>query len=153
MLKDGVDYKKFEIENWKYITIRELKSFTMIFGHDIKTEYFHLRQDGIVTVFIGYAWDGCTGVPDLASTMLASLLHDIGYQCLRDELILDWKSYENDIHLYYKDFQKFQKRIDELFEWTMEQDGAWWITRKIYYNGVRIFGEEHAMPQRLKDAD
>ena len=153
MLKDGVDYKNFEHDKWKYITIREVVSFTMIFGHDIKTEYFHLTPGGHVTVFAGYAWDGCTGVPDLKSTMLASLLHDIGYQCLREELLLDWDLYSNDLHHYYKDFAVYLKRIDELFEWTMEQDGAWWITRKIYYNGVRILGEVHAMPKRLLDAD
>ena len=152
MIEENVHYKRFKHKKYKYITSQEIMSYTGIIGRDIKTDYFHLKRDGIVVIFVGYAWDGCTGVPDLKSTMLASLVHDIGYQCLRDELLLDWGLYSNDIHQYYSDFQKYLKRIDKLFEWFMEQDGAWWITRKIYYRGVRVFGEKHAMPEILKNA-
>lgn len=138
-------------EQYKYRTKKEIIAYTGILGHDIKTKYFHLKRDGTVIIFVGYAWDGCSGVPDLASTMLASLLHDIGYQCLRECLLLDWDEYDSSEE-YYKDFKKYRKRIDQLFEWIMEQDGAWWVTRRAYYRGVRTLGEKYALPEVLKSA-
>ena len=152
MINLGEHYELFDHKKYKYKTTSEILAYTRILGRDIKTEYFHLKRDGTVIIFIGYAWDGCTGVPDLKTTMLASLVHDIGYQCLREGLLLDWSMYNSDLHLYYSDFQKYLKRIDQLFEWLMHQDGAWWITRKVYYRGVRYFGEKHAMPEILKNA-
>ena len=146
MIHQGTHY-----EQYKYRTTKEILAYTGIMGHDIKTKFFHLKHDGTVIIFVGYAWDGCSGVPDLKSTMLAGLLHDIGYQCLRECLLLDWDEY-TDSHKYYADFKKYRKRIDEMFEWVMEQDGAWWMTRRTYYNGVRLMGEKYAMPEVLKSA-
>ena len=151
MIEENVHYKRFKHKKYKYITTQQIVAYTGIIGRDIKTKYFHLKRDGVVIIFAGYAWDGCTAVPDLKSTMLASLLHDIGYQCLREERLLDWSKYSNDLNLYYIDFLVYLERIDRLFEWTMQQNGAWPLTRWIYFKGVRTFGEKHARPMRLKD--
>ena len=151
MIHLDLHYENFKHKKYKYKTTVIILAYTGIIGREIKTKYFHLFKDGTVKVFAGYAWDGCSFVPDLKTSMLASLLHDIGYQCLREELLLDWKKYDGDLEKYQTDFDSYRLRIDRLFEWTMEQDGAWWITRKVYYNGVRVFGAKHAKPERLKD--
>lgn len=158
MLFVGIDYILFDHHRYKYKTACDLLAYTGILGHDVKTKYFHLKKNGWITIYAGYAWDGCSGVPDLASTMMASLLHDIGYQCLREELILkpEYMYYGYGCLLdeikYYEDFKKLRKIIDKLFARTMKEDGAWWITRETYYQGVRILGEKYALPESLSSA-
>jgi len=151
MINVNEHYELLEHPRNRYRTIKIILAFTGIKNHNIKTKYFHLKEDGVVEIFVGYAWDGCSGVPDLLSTMLASLLHDIGYQCLREELLIHWGDYHRNTD-YYADFVKYRKRIDQLFKWTMKKDGAWWITQKVYYRGVRILGEKYALPEMLKSA-
>ena len=152
----GEHYELYDHHRYKYLTIKEIEVNTGIFGHNIKTKYFHLQKNGIVIIYVGYAWDGCSGVPDLLSTMLASLIHDIGYQCLREELLIRpeylWYGCIANEKEYYKEFKKLRKVIDKLFEKIMYDDGAWWITRKSYYRGVRILGEKYALPKSLSDA-
>lgn len=39
------------------------------------------KLDGcVLTIFQGYAWNGCTGAPSPPATMLGSVVHDVLYQ-------------------------------------------------------------------------
>ena len=51
---------------------------------DVVTEYILLSVAGDLTVVRGYAWDGATGAPDSDEIMEASLVHDAGFQLLRE---------------------------------------------------------------------
>lgn len=53
--------------------------------HDIVTPYITLLMSGLLIIEAGYAWDGPSGPTiDTASTMAASLVHDAGYQLIRE---------------------------------------------------------------------
>jgi hypothetical protein len=71
---------------------------------------------GFLTIYKGYSWDGCTGVPNTPETYYASLLHDFGYQ----------------FH-YLK-----RKSIDKIFYHQLLDDN--FVYAKTYYIGVRILG-------------
>ena len=150
MIYVGIHFENFEHPSYKYRSVRKIIAQTGILGYDITTEFFRLYPDGTVVIFAGYAWDGCSGVPDLKSTMLASLVHDIGYQCLREELLLSWDKYSNNIGLYYADWKDLRDQIDLIFWFIMKNDGAWWITYTLYFKGVQVLGAKYAKPERLK---
>lgn len=47
-----------------------------------------IAPDGALTGAAGYAWDGATGVPvQLKSMVRAALLHDMGYQLIREGVV------------------------------------------------------------------
>ena len=147
------DYIKFEHPKYKYRTIRELIGFTGIIGKPVKTEFFELFFDGAVKVYPGYAWDGCSGPTwDTKNTMFAGLLHDIGYQCLREERLIKWENYQNDLEHYRMDWEELRETIDNMFDYLLDKDDMSWVRRSYYHWGVRTFGAKHAMPERLKDA-
>ncbi|HHZ64104.1 MAG TPA: hypothetical protein EYN51_01160 [Flavobacteriales bacterium] len=150
MIQLEIHYVNFEHPSYKYRTIKTVIAQTGIMGYNLTTEFFRLYPDGTVEIFENYAWDGCSGVPDLKSTMLASLVHDIGYQCLREELLLDWSKYDGCIALYYEDWKALREQIDIIFWFIMKNDGAWWITYTLYYKGVQVLGAKYAKPERLK---
>lgn len=150
MIIAGLDYELIEHSDYKYKTIRNVVGYCGLLGHHIKTKYFELAYDGRIVIYNDYAWDGCSGVPDLKSTILPSLWHDVGYQCLREELILLWSKYGGNIEAYIKAWESMRLVIDKLFKWAMGQDGAWRITQYLYYHGVRTLGGKYAKPERLK---
>lgn len=51
---------------------------------DIITDYITLTKDGLLTIFAGYAWDGCSGPTyDDKTNMRGGLVHDALYQLMR----------------------------------------------------------------------
>lgn len=52
---------------------------------DIDTEYITLTNTGILTIYEGYCWDGCSGPTwDDKGNMRAGLIHDALYQLIRE---------------------------------------------------------------------
>ena len=90
-----------------------------------KISRYVLLENGVLTVYSGYAWDGASGPTiDTENSMRASLVHDALYQLMREGNLA--KSY----------------RIvaDEMLHSLLLEDGMSWIRAWYWYRGVRMFG-------------
>lgn len=55
-----------------------------IYGFNVKHKFFELTEDGLLTIFVGYAWDGASGLTwDTPSSIIGSLVHDVLFQAMR----------------------------------------------------------------------
>lgn len=122
-IKD-VDYKEFSIkENTGKYRFLTLNSITICFKNkSLLPKHYKLQfndQDGTkrmvitrysITIFKGYAWDGCSpkwrlfnkwiGTPDFPETILASLIHDALRQFESTEYFPFSRDYQDDIFFY-----------------------------------------------------
>jgi len=55
----------------------------------IVTTFWSIDKTGLLTARVGYAWDGSSGARDTKSSMIASLVHDVGYNAMNAGL-LSW---------------------------------------------------------------
>jgi hypothetical protein len=91
----------------------------------IATSEFILSENGVLTVIAGYPWDGPSGPTiDTDNFMRGSLIHDVLYEMMRQELLP----------------QSFRDIADSILRDVCLQDGmssirAWWV-----YHGVRLGG-------------
>lgn len=76
--------------------------------------------DGVLTIKRGYAWNGCSFVPDTKKTLVAGLIHDFMYQ------------------FSCGDAAWCRAKADELFYIQLEQER--FIAAKLYYIGVHSLG-------------
>ena len=97
----------------------------------ISTKYFHLSEDGLLIIFVGYCWDGATSCPDFASLMRAALGHDVIYQILRELLFFIGKKHD------WAEHEKIRKLADKMLIDIAQADGMNWLLRKAVYAGVR----------------
>ncbi|MEC7119314.1 MAG: hypothetical protein VXW65_05350 [Pseudomonadota bacterium] len=86
-----------------------------------------LDTTGELTIKAGYAWDGITGVPDLNSMLLPSLVHDALYQLMREG------------HLP----QSARTYADELFRDLCRERTYPWLAQ-LAYHVVNLFGARYA---------
>lgn len=78
-------------------------------------EGLHMTKGGLLTVGLGYVWDGVSGpVRDRKSNFRAGCLHDALYQLMRRGRL---------------DHEEWDK-ADLEYAKQLKQDGAWWITIK-----------------------
>jgi hypothetical protein len=119
-------------EGYKYQLYADEEFRTGIFGKNIKTDFIELFANGVLICRKGYAWDGASGPTiDTKNSMRAALLHDAGYQLMREKLLsLDYKAY-----------------FDEEFYRILRADGMSWIRAWIWYNAVRDFGKSSTLPE------
>jgi len=126
-------YRK--IRRYKYKLIKD-EVFVLgdNIGHKFENEFFKIFYDSII-VKSGYAWDGASGFTiDTKNSMRASLIHDVFYQCLREEILpLSLKEY-----------------ADSLFKKILIQDGMNKIRANIWYIAVKRFGENSVKPSNFK---
>ncbi|HBO95881.1 MAG TPA: hypothetical protein DD667_21560 [Gammaproteobacteria bacterium] len=101
----------------------------------IATDYIQLAPDGTLMLARSYAWDGPSGVPDVASFMRASLVHDALYQLMRHDL-LDPDNYRNP--------------ADQLMRQLCVEDGMNPIAAGAAYACVRWLGDHHARRESRK---
>lgn len=120
-------YKELWRNKYRFELLKNVSvvSNSLLAGIEFKHEYFCVRH-GRAEAYLGYRWDGCTGVPDPESTIRASLFHDVMYQAF--ELGLIKRNFSN------------RRKADKLFLQIMKADGANWILRTTYFLGVRGFG-------------
>lgn len=118
----GYQYQLFEDE-----IIR-----TGIYGRNIETDYMHLFANGAFIMRKGYAWDGPSGPTiDTKNSMRGALVHDAGYQLMREGLLpLEYKGY-----------------FDELFFNILREDGMSWLRATIWLRAVQGFGKGASLPE------
>ena len=83
--------------------------------------YLSLRDDGILTILSGYAWDGASGPAiDTKTILRGSLVHDALYQLMRLKLLGGW----------------WREAADDELKKICLEDGmckirAWWVHRAV----------------------
>lgn len=141
MMRTNLYYKS----GYKYQTSRLFVCRTGILpDSDIHTEYISLLTDGTLIVQKGYAWDGPSGPTiDTPDTMAASLMHDAGYQLIREGYLEDC----------------YRAHFDNLLKSTIKQDAEMYsepiqslakLRADYFYEGVRIFGDKYAHEPKLE---
>lgn len=94
----------------------------------VSNGWVSLDTDGKMFFMPGYCWDGVTGAPDTPSGMAGSLMHDGGYQLIRDGLLpLSVKAI-----------------LDEFMAEIFRRDGMWALIAELFYLAVRKFGRRFA---------
>lgn len=98
--------------------------------------YIQLNDRGALTISAGYCWDGPSGpLPDTRRNMRASLVHDALYQLMR-------------LGMLDRNLKKIP--ADKIFMIICVEDGTYVWLAKIYYRGLRWFGEAATLPKNAK---
>lgn len=115
------DYERYKN---KYKLLREHKTDTGINPcNAVKHEYFTITKTGIVTVKVGYVWDGATGGLDTKDFMRGSLIHDVLCQAVAEKLL----------------HKAYRPKADKLLYKMLLEDGMpkW---RALYvYNFIKLY--------------
>jgi hypothetical protein len=102
---------------------------------DIVTEYIKFNTDGVMCIAKGYAWDGASGPTiDDDTNMTPSLVHDAGYQLMREGLLPS----------------SCRKLFDKALEHMCEERGMSDLRADYWYAGVHIFAADAAKPQQVE---
>jgi hypothetical protein len=119
-------------EGYKYQVYEDEEFITGIHGKEIHTDFIDLFANGVLICRKGYAWDGASGPTwDTPSSMRGSLIHDAGYQLMREGCLpLDYKVV-----------------FDGLFYLTLIHDGMTHIRAWLWYKGVILFGKGSTLPE------
>ena len=119
--------------NWKYRLDGDIEhSIADEAAPRFSNPWLTIERDGDGTrirVRAGYAWDGCTGAPDLPGTRQASCLHDAVYQFA--EAISAASGWSVRAVLRWG---------DRIFRERMRADGAARPVVWLYFLAVRLFG-------------
>jgi hypothetical protein len=112
---------------YKYQLVKDyLIQLDLRLPEDIVTEYITLTKSGLLTMFRGYAWDGCSGPTyDDKTNMRGGLVHDGGYQLMRLSLLS----------------QEYKGFFDRLLRSICLEDGMWRIRAWYYFEGVDHFAK------------
>jgi len=122
-------------EGYKYQLERDYHHHTDIYIRDpIKTDYYEMTTDGLLTIYKSYAWDGPSGGVDTANFMRASLVHDVLCQAIGDGYLT----------------QSHQNAVDGLLRSIAIEDGmskmrAWWVYKAVRFhfrNGKKPEGRD-----------
>ena len=117
---------------YKYRLDRTYTCNLGILGYSAVTPYFVLHTDGSLVALPGYCWDGASGPTwDTLSCRRGSMIHDIGYQLMRESVIP----------------QKFKSQIDQRLYWDCVEDGMWKPRAKAWLWAVRNFGSSSCRPR------
>jgi len=97
----------------------------------IHTQYAKLHPNGLLEISAGYAWDGPSGPTiDSKNFMRGSLVHDVLYQMMREELLEpEWRAVA-DLELYRH----------------CRADGMWLLRAWCVWLAVHVFAKEYAHP-------
>lgn len=138
-----IDYKELKKEDrngYKYEMIMDRCVYTKVTGYRISHEYFELYKDGRLVIKAGYRWDGPSGITvDTPSFMRSSCVHDIFFQCLRENLFMVLKDKLNELFVIAN--QELRR--------IAKYDGMMWPRYHWVYIAVDQFGKKHAMPRQL----
>jgi hypothetical protein len=126
-----IEYKT----GFKYQLTKTCVYKSVITGYNISTRYITLKEDGTLTIYAGYAWDGPSGpAVDSLNFMRASLIHDALYQLIREGHLPPTERY----------------MADKILQYICREDGmsklrAWWV-----FVGVDKFAAGAADPNSKK---
>ena len=117
---------------YKYQLYEDETFITGIYGKEVYSEFISLFANGALICRKGYAWDGASGPTwDSKSSMRASLVHDAGYQLMREGLLpLDYKVV-----------------FDGLLYLTLLHDGMNRIRAWLWYKAVLMFAKSATLPK------
>jgi hypothetical protein len=126
-----------------YVTItpagEEWQRFSLHYNLGIITHpYFRVRGK-VAYIRQFYYWDGATGVLDTEKIMTPSLIHDMLFQAMRENLIPAEFTREEFFELANKEFR----------DQYLANDGYKWYSKTIYW-GVSKFGWKHSKSTVLK---
>lgn len=109
------------IRGIKYQLAQTYTVQTPIVGVTIIHDYFVLREDGLLTVFKGYAWNGADfPAMDSKSAMRGSLVHDVFCQAMRLGLL--------DV--------SYQRAVHDLLREHCIEDGMWKWRANLWHRAV-----------------
>lgn len=129
----GIWYRK--LKGYKYRLSDPYHHSTEIRGPEVLTPYITLSEAGLLSIRMGYCWDGPSGPTiDTKDFMRGSLVHDALYQLIREKRIPATS------RLY----------ADSLLHSMIREDGMGWIRAAIVYHSVRLFGAFAAVPGSQK---
>lgn len=96
----------------------------------VRERLFTFGSDGLLTIKVGYAWDGPSGPTfDTSDSMRASLVHDVLYQMIGHKLLP----------------LEFRDDADYLFYDILREDGMADFRAWAWCRAVRAFGEGPAV--------
>lgn len=132
---------------YKYLLQNRYFVQTQIFpAEDIVTEYITLLRSGLMIIERRYAWDGPSGPAiDTPSVMAGSLVHDAGYQLIREGYLPE---------SFKAEFDALLKRIikeDSCLDKSRFQKLRCAINRiraEYFYDAVEIFGTNFLRQQK-----
>jgi hypothetical protein len=110
-----------------------------------------LTKDGKLTVYPGYFWDGPSGPTiDTIAFIIASIPHDVLYQMLREDILIDTDNYPAYPSAYYEEFKKVRLWADDTMKFEARLNGMSRFRAMYTYRGVRWFGESSALSIYVK---
>lgn len=119
-----IKYRK----GYKYVLAENMSAKTLVQiqrNSDVRHPFARLCADGTLHVSAGYAWDGASGPTiDTESSMIASLIHDVLYQMIRDGSLPYHHKEEADRTFY-----------EQCLKSGMNSFRAW-----VYYKALQKFG-------------
>ena len=102
---------------------------------EIRTHFIYLTKEGLLTIYLDYAWDGPTGIWFFTRKLMrASLVHDALYQLLREGFL------EPDR----------RASIDALYRKLLLEDKTWPFRAWYHRRGIRYFAAGAADPKARK---
>ena len=111
-----------------------------------------LERSGKMTVFPEYQWDGPSGPTiDSHAFIMGSCPHDVLYQMLRENLLINQYLYNGHLDEMYREFCRLRKWADDTMKVINKLHGMSSFRAWYTYESVRLFGEKHAMPEILKN--
>jgi len=121
---------------YKYQLKKEEVIETGIRNYMVASDYAMLDTFGKLTIFKGYAWDGCSGPTiDCDKSMTPSLAHDCLYFLMQDGLLP----------------ASLKKQADDLF-YKLLIDRKFNLGRaRAYYLAVTIFGKTERRKRDIKE--
>ncbi len=100
---------------------------------------YHTATSVLKTIWInkGYWWDGPSGPTfDTPDFMPSSLVHDAGYQLVREGKLS----------------RKYRKYLDKLLVQMCKEDGMAWWRRFYVYHSVRLLGWRNLKPEKTRQS-
>lgn len=144
----------------KYLVDKTMTFITKVRGHEAEVirksdgkVLVKLWKSGRLSVYQGYQWDGPSGPTiDTPAFVAGSLPHDVIYQMLREDILIDAPKvcsvYPAD---YYVQFDRLRLLADETLREVNLKNGMSAFRAYYTYKAVRLFGESHAMSNYVKE--
>lgn len=122
-------------EGYKYQLAETYTIQTEIIGYEYKSNFLSISKTGLLTIELGYAWDGASGpTKDDKTNMESSLVHDALYQLMRQEAIP----------------RSYQKYADKLFKELCLKKGMGKFRAWYYHFGLQNFGKYANNPKNKR---
>jgi hypothetical protein len=125
----------FYRRNYKYQLSRDVEEDLNLWlpfprlEYDVLNDFVRLTLNGFMLLRFGYCWDGASGPTlDDHTNMRGGLLHDGGYQLMREGLLS----------------MSYRPYFDKILELVCKDDGMPDFRAWYYYEGVHHFAEKCA---------